>query len=118
MSQFLTSVQAALPDDASAAALAGRVWRPELAGPSIVAIRDGAVVDISATFPTMRDLCETADPQAALRAAKGEAIGGIDTLLANTPVETRDPGREQITEAGSQEHDQRCAHPAGRPRRP
>ena len=86
MSQFLTRVRAALPDDAPAAALAGRVWRPELAGPSIVAIRDGAVVDISVTFPTMRDLCETTHPQAALRAAQGEAIGGIDALLANTPI--------------------------------
>jgi fumarylacetoacetate (FAA) hydrolase family protein len=93
MSQFLTRVCAALPDDASSAALAGRVWRPELAGPSVVAIRDGIAVDICATFPTMRDLCETADPQAALGAAQGEAIGGVDAVLANTPMETRDPGR-------------------------
>ena len=39
MSQFLTRVRAALPDDAADAALVGRVWRPELAGPSVVAIR-------------------------------------------------------------------------------
>jgi fumarylacetoacetate (FAA) hydrolase family protein len=93
MSQLLTRVRDALPDDAADAALAGRVWRPELAGPSVVAIRDGAVLDISASFPTMRDLCEAPDPAAALRAAPGEAIGTVDALLANTPVETRDPGR-------------------------
>jgi fumarylacetoacetate (FAA) hydrolase family protein len=93
MSQFLTRVRAALPDDAANAALAGRVWRPELAGPSVVAIRDGAVVDISATFPTMRDLCESPNPAAALRAASGDMIGTVDALLANTPVETRDPKR-------------------------
>jgi fumarylacetoacetate (FAA) hydrolase family protein len=93
MSQFLARVRAGLPDDAAGAALAGRIWRPELAGPSVVAIRDCAVLDISATFPTMRDLCEAADPSAALRAAAGETIGSVDALLANTPVEARDPSR-------------------------
>jgi fumarylacetoacetate (FAA) hydrolase family protein len=93
MSQLLNIVRSALPDDAAGAGLAGRIWRPELAGPSVVAVRDGVVLDISATFPTMRDLCEAADPSAALRAANGEAIGPVDALLTNTPVETRDPGR-------------------------
>ncbi len=93
MNQFLTQVRAALPEDAAQASLAGRIWRPDLAGPSVVAIRDGAVVDISAAFPTMRDLCEAADPAAALRAAGGETIGTADALLANTPAEMRDPGR-------------------------
>jgi fumarylacetoacetate (FAA) hydrolase family protein len=93
MNQFLTQVRAALPEDAAQASLAGRIWRPDLAGPSVVAIRDGAVVDISAAFPTMRDLCEAADPAGALRAAGGETIGTADALLANTPAETRDPGR-------------------------
>jgi fumarylacetoacetate (FAA) hydrolase family protein len=93
MSPFVTCVRAALPDDADRASLAGRVWRPELAGPSVVAIRDGGVFDVSAAFPTMRDLCEAADPAAALWAAAGEAIGPVDAVLANTAVETRDPGR-------------------------
>jgi fumarylacetoacetate (FAA) hydrolase family protein len=93
MSQFLTRVQSALPDDAARASLAGRVWRPDRAGPSVVAIRDGDVVDISAAYPTMRDLCETADPAAALRAAAGEMIGKVEALLANTAPDTRDPSR-------------------------
>jgi fumarylacetoacetate (FAA) hydrolase family protein len=93
MSSFLAVVRDALPGDAAQAALAGRIWRPDVAGPSVVAIRDGVVLDISREFPTMRDLCETADPAAALRAAPGEAVGPVDALLANTPVETRDPGR-------------------------
>lgn len=83
----------ALPDDAAGATLAGRVWRPDVAGPSVVAIRDGAVWDMSRHFPTMRDLCETADPTAALRAATGERLGTLDAVLANTPPETRDPDR-------------------------
>jgi fumarylacetoacetate (FAA) hydrolase family protein len=93
MSQFLARVRTALPDDAARAALAGRIWRPELAGPSVVAIRDGAVLDISAAFATMRDLCEVSDPASALRAVSGEAVGALDAILANTPIETRDPNR-------------------------
>jgi fumarylacetoacetate (FAA) hydrolase family protein len=34
-----------LPDDAESATLAGRVWRPDVNGPSVVAIRDGVVFD-------------------------------------------------------------------------
>jgi len=93
MSQFLSLVRAALPDDAAQATLAGRIWRPDLAGPSVVTIRDGAVLDVSKDFPTMRDLCETANPAAALRAIQGETIGTADSLLANTPIETRDASR-------------------------
>jgi fumarylacetoacetate (FAA) hydrolase family protein len=93
MSQFLDRVRAALPDDAARASLAGRVWRPELAGPSVVVIRDGVAFDIAAHFPTMRDLCEAPDPAAALRSADGEAIGPVDALLANTLIETRDSSR-------------------------
>jgi len=93
MTSFLARVRDALPDDAAAASLAARVWRPDVQGPSVVAIRDGTVLDISATFPTMRDLCETADPAAALRSAGGEAIGTMDALLANTPIEAREANR-------------------------
>ena len=93
MSQFAALLQAALPDDAAHASLAGRIWRPELLGPSVIAIRDGAVLDISAAFPTMRDLCESPDPAAALRSADGEPVGSLLNLLANTPADTRDPTR-------------------------
>src|SRR5271163_4454491 len=79
-----------LPDDAASATLAGRVWRPELDGPSVVAVRDGAAFDISAACPTMRDLCEAADPAGLARTAQGENLGPIETLLANTAPGTRD----------------------------
>lgn len=78
-----------LPVDHDKAALAGRVWRPEVEGPSIVALRGGDVVDVSAVFPTMRDLCENADPAKALRSAKGETIGKVADILANTAPDTR-----------------------------
>jgi fumarylacetoacetate (FAA) hydrolase family protein len=82
-----------LPDDAREAALAGRVWRPDVAGPSAVAVRNGDLVDISASFPTMRDLCEADAPAERLRKAQGERIGRLDDVLANTPPDGRDPSR-------------------------
>jgi fumarylacetoacetate (FAA) hydrolase family protein len=81
---------AALPADGYAGALAGRVWRPEVEGPSVVALRADGVFDITAEFPTMCDLCETADPAARLHAACGERIGTLDAILANTPPDRRD----------------------------
>jgi fumarylacetoacetate (FAA) hydrolase family protein len=90
MGPFQTAVCAALPEDAADAALAARVWRPDVGGPAVAAIRDGSAFDISRAFPTLRDLCEVADPAAALRVAAGERIGALDALLANTPSETRD----------------------------
>jgi fumarylacetoacetate (FAA) hydrolase family protein len=80
---------AALPNDARAA-LMGRVWRPDVAGPSVVAVRPDGVFDITAQFPTSSHLAATADPARALRAATGERIGDVDALLANTPTDTRD----------------------------
>ena len=93
MSSFAQAVLAALPDDHASATLAGRVWRPDAGGPSVVAIRNGEVFDITASFATMRDLCEQPDPGAATRAAKGESLGPIGDILANTPPESRDSGQ-------------------------
>jgi len=90
MTGLRDALQPVLPDDAAQAVLAGRVWRPDVGGPSVVAVRDDALVDVSRAFPTMRDLCETPDPAAALGAAPGEAIGSVGAVLANTPVEHRD----------------------------
>ena len=92
MTEFQSSLSPCLPDDGTAGALAGRAWRPGI-GPAVVAIRAEGVIDISARFATLRDLCEAPDPAAALRAAEGEPIGTIDAVLANTPADTRDAGK-------------------------
>jgi fumarylacetoacetate (FAA) hydrolase family protein len=78
-----------LPADGFAGALAARVWRPELNGPSVVAIREKGVFDISAAFPTMRDLCETPSPAEALQAAEGPSLGALSDILAHTPRDSR-----------------------------
>jgi len=93
MSSFAQAVLAALPDDHASATLAGRVWRPDVGGPSVVAIRNGEVFDITDTYATMRDLCEEPDPAAATRAAKGESLGPVSDVLANTPPENRNPAK-------------------------
>ncbi len=82
-----------LPDDFADAALMGRIWRPDLASPSVVAIRADAVFDITGDFPTASQLAATANPAAALRAAKGERVGTLQDILSNTPAETRDRSR-------------------------
>jgi fumarylacetoacetate (FAA) hydrolase family protein len=56
----------------------------------VVAVRDGALMDVSRTFPTIRDLCEAPDPAATLRSTQGDAIGSVDAVLANTPMQHRD----------------------------
>ena len=75
---------------APAGALAGRVWLPDVGGPAVVAVRADGVYDISQLAPTMRDLCEAADPAAIVRDGKGERIGALEDILANTPEATRD----------------------------
>jgi len=77
-----------LPDDARRAALVGRVWRDDLGGPSLVAIREGRAIDItSPALPTMRDLLERDDPAAALRAAEGEDLGDVAALRLLAPAD-------------------------------
>ena len=46
-------VETTLPTDSTAGTLVGRVWRPELGGSSVVAIRPDGVFDISRSFATM-----------------------------------------------------------------
>jgi len=58
---------ATLPRDGTAGVLAGRVWRPEVGGPSVVTVRGDGVWDISKLAPTLRDLAESADAVAMLR---------------------------------------------------
>lgn len=91
-STWTQGAAAALPADAGAI-LAGRVWDPAVEGPSVVAVRDGMVVDVSARFATMRDLVETPEPGAALASADGPVLGTVDELLANTPEDARDGTR-------------------------
>lgn len=82
-----------LPSDWREATLVGRVWRPELEGPSVVALHGEDAIDVTARFPTVSALCEEADPAGALKNAAGERVGAIAEILANTPPDRRDHAR-------------------------
>ncbi|WP_102960501.1 fumarylacetoacetate hydrolase family protein [Mangrovicella endophytica] len=78
------------------AALVGRVFRPDVGGPSVVRIEKERVIDITATFPTMRDLCECDAPAAAAFGCVGEDVGDIAELLTNSQPCARDPKRPHV----------------------
>jgi fumarylacetoacetate (FAA) hydrolase family protein len=90
MPRLEDAISNVLPGDRLKGALAARVWRPEVEGPSVAAIREGCVFDVSPAFPTMRDLCEVDDPAAELARAEGARIAALDEILANTPPDGRD----------------------------
>ena len=59
----------------------GRVWNPAAAGPSLVILRDGELIDItSKVTPTMRDLAETDDPAGFAKAADGPSLGTLEDV--------------------------------------
>ena len=78
-----------LPEDGTSGTLVGRVFLPEAGGPAVVAVRADGVFDVSAIFPTVSALCEMDEPARALREARGERIGDLADILANTPPDTR-----------------------------
>ncbi len=93
-SRFQAALADSLPADGCTGALAVRVWRPDVGGPAVAALRGpGEVVDITRTVPTMRDLCEAPDPPGVVRGADGERLGLFAEILENTPPEARDPAR-------------------------
>ncbi len=89
MASRALSEEMTLPSDGLAGALAARIWRPDVGGPSVVAVRADGVFDVSGEFPTMRDLCEAPAPAEALRAARGRRIGALADILAHTPRDAR-----------------------------
>ena len=93
MTTFREALRRILPEDPADAVLVGRAWLPAANGPAVVTVREADLVDITPSFPTMRDLCETPDPAAAVRSAPGRSIGGLGPIVANTPAETRDLAR-------------------------
>jgi hypothetical protein len=92
MSFSLTS-ESTLPSDGTAGTLIGRVWIPELDGPSVVVAKGDALHDITASFPTVRDLCEARNPAQVAKATPSTEIGSIADILANTPQQGRDPSK-------------------------
>lgn len=75
-----------LPEDADDAILVGRAWVPSVGGPSVIVVRDGAVLDLSEHTATVSDLLES---NRAVEAMTGRSLGPLAELLANTPRDAR-----------------------------
>jgi fumarylacetoacetate (FAA) hydrolase family protein len=75
----------------------GRARGSDASYPLVVTVRDGAVFDItSRAAPTMRDLCEMADPAGHVRSAEGRPIGSLDDIAANSFETGRDPAKPYL----------------------
>src|SRR5262245_48983550 len=73
--QLALAPDTTLPIDGVAGTLIGRVWLPDVDGPCVVVLKSDGVHDITGTFATVRDLCETRNPAQAAGAAPSQPIG-------------------------------------------
>lgn len=90
------SAAATLPRDCADATLVGRVWDPAVSGPSVVAVRGQQLIDLSASFATMRSVTEHGDPAVAVAAADGPSLGSVQQILENTPPAQRRADRPHL----------------------
>ncbi len=90
------TVETCLPEDRDQATLIGRVWRPDVSGPSVVVMQGDDVVDISSIMPTSAELLNSRDPLALLSKAGGEVLGSVADILENSAPYGRDPSRPRF----------------------
>ena len=77
-----------LPRDADRATLIGRIWQPGI-GPTLVAVHEGGLHDLSHLAPTLSDLLEAEAPPAdavrdAVQSGKAPRIAHLAEVLANS----------------------------------
>ncbi|MCC2973913.1 fumarylacetoacetate hydrolase family protein [Massilia sp. IC2-476] len=82
----MTQTTQALPADLIDALLVGRVWRDDAAGPAVVAVRRGRLVDITRHAATVAELFDRADLLDLVRAAPGEDLGDALALVQAAPA--------------------------------
>ena len=74
-----------LPEDGTTGALVGRVWRPQAAGkpggPSVVAIRESGVFDITDAVPTVAELLDRDDAIRIVREHPGERLASLERIV-------------------------------------
>ena len=81
-----------LPNDGLQGTLVGRVWaHGAIPGPAVVALRPEGVFDLSAAYPTMSTLLDTAQPAQAANSTPGQRICGVDELIHNSLPGQRKP---------------------------
>src|ERR1700691_2837156 len=82
------------PVDGIEGCFAGRAWVPaksgSLAGPSVIVLRSDGVYDITHAVATISELLDMTDPTSFARGARGEYLGTLTALLANSdPLQHR-----------------------------
>jgi fumarylacetoacetate (FAA) hydrolase family protein len=74
---------AILASDDPSALFVGRVWRPDLNGPSLVVVREGRLFDITSRgTATMSELLERDDVLEYVTRVEGECLGSLDEITA------------------------------------
>lgn len=69
----------------------GRVWNPEVQGPSVVTVRGGIVFDITSfEAPTVRDVLEMPNPADYIRTVAGAELCTVEKLAAANSVNKND----------------------------
>src|SRR3546814_9792722 len=95
MTHITTS--ATLPEDADRAVLVGRAWLPgDACGPCVVTVRNGELIDITATTPTVSQLLENANPADKVMQASGPSLGSLDDWLASTLKHGPNPAHRHL----------------------
>ncbi|MBS0344050.1 MAG: fumarylacetoacetate hydrolase family protein [Proteobacteria bacterium] len=96
MDATLLTPAKSLPRDAQRATLVGRLWQPGL-GPTLVAVREGGLHDLSRLAPTCSELLERSDAAARVHAALADGsaprIADLGAALANSQQDARDESR-------------------------
>ncbi|MEU1973098.1 fumarylacetoacetate hydrolase [Microbacterium sp. NPDC019599] len=90
MTDWFPALADALPADAGDALLIGRIWQPEVGGPTPVVVEGDSIRSLAPAFATVSALAEEADPAAAARDAAGEVLGSLEEIYANTAFDRRD----------------------------
>lgn len=83
-----------LPHDRFTGTLVTRIWNPAgIGGPSVAAIREDGVYDLSAHVATMSALLESKQPVARVRNWAGQRVGSVAEVLDNSTESRRDTGQ-------------------------
>jgi fumarylacetoacetate (FAA) hydrolase family protein len=87
------SVRECLPADADAL-LVGRAWVPAVGGPCVIGVRGDSAVDLTAEWPTVSQMLNTASPvdiRAVIQTAP--ELARLEDLVANSVEGSRDAAR-------------------------
>jgi fumarylacetoacetate (FAA) hydrolase family protein len=84
------SASTCLPEDHDRAELVGRIWQPEVEGPTLVRVHAGKVYDLSRVAATASQLANMEDPVASIRGAGPlPVIASLDEVLTDSIWDAR-----------------------------